>query len=294
MKKSLKSDKLEFKTVYMPPEAKVVHLNNFDLSKIEEYFEYANFERRISKNKVHTIANAMMANKFTDNVLRVCSGNKSAEYEVLDGQHRIEGLRYARDYFGLANYDLILMNYSGGNRREIYRRLNLGKPLTLADHLKALDNGKQIFFNDMREYCDHYAKVGKITYRTMINCLYYSKSTSIRPVRPLAIDDFIKSITIRDIKIMQMFLKLLPQVATNPDSLFYHYTLMRNFFRVYYENKASDDKMIALGDILIKSAKIKEMAEKRDTYAIRGIYHYIIDIAGPKVGLQLSKGEVKK
>ena len=282
------------KQVYMPPEAKVIHLNNFDLSKIEEYFEYADFERRISKNKVHTIANAMMDNKFTDNVLRVCSGIKTSGYEVLDGQHRIEALRYARENFGLANYDLILMNYKGGNRREIYRRLNLGKPLTLTDHLKALDNGRQKFFNDMREYCDHYNKVGKLPYRTIINCLYYSKSTSIRPVRPLAIDDFIKGITDHDIKIMQMFLKLLPQVATNPDSLFYHYTLMRNYFRVYYENETLDDKMIALGDVLIHSSKIKEMAEKRDTYAIRGIYHYIIDIAGPKVGLSLSKGEVKK
>lgn len=278
----------------MPPEAKVVHLTNFDLSKIEEYFEYADFERRISKRKVHMIANAMMDNKFTDNVLRVCAGNKSSEYEVLDGQHRVEALRYARENFGLQNYDLVLMNYQGGNRREIYRRLNLGKPLTLTDHLKALDNGKQRFFNEMREYCDHYKSPGKIAFRTAINCLYYAKSTSIRPVRPLQIDDFLKGVTSRDIKIMQMYFRLLPQIATNPDSLFYHYTLMRNFFRIYYENKTSDDKMIALGDVLIRSAKVKELAEKRDSYAMRGIYHYIIDIAGPKVGLKLSKGDVKQ
>ena len=52
--------------------------------------------------------------------------------------------------------------------------------------------------------------------------------------------------------------------------------------------------MIALGDILSHSSKIKELAEKRDSFAMRGIYHYIIDIAGPKVGLNLSKGDVKK
>jgi len=282
------------KTVYMPPESKVVTLNNFDLTKIEDTFEYANFERRISKRKVHTIANAMMDNKFTDNVLRVCAGNKSSDYEVLDGQHRVEALRYARDNFGLENYDIILMNYQGGDRREIYRRLNLGKPLTLTDHLKALDNGKLRFFNEMRKYCDHYKSPGKIAYRTVINCLYYSKSTSIRSVRPLAIDDFIKTITVRDLQIMQSFLKLLPQIATNPDSIFYHYTLLRNFFRIYFENKTNDDKMIALGDILSHSNKIKELAEKRDSFAMRGIYHYIIDIAGPKIGLQLSKGDVKR
>jgi len=278
----------------MPPEAKVVILNNFDLTKIEDTFEYANFERRISKRKVHMIANAMMDNKFTDNVLRVCSGNKSADYEVLDGQHRVEGLRYARDNFGLDGYDLILMKYQGGNRREIYRRLNLGKPLTLTDHLKALDNGKLRFFNEMRSYCDHYKTPGKVAFRTVINCLYYSKSTSIRSVRPLAIDDFLKTITLRDLQVMQAFLKLLPQIATNQDSIFYHYTLLRNFFRIYFENKTSDEKMIALGDILSHSSKIKELAEKRDSFAMRGIYHYIIDIAGPKVGLQLSKGDVKR
>ncbi len=278
----------------MPPESKVVILNNFDLKKIEDTFEYANFERRISKRKVHMIANAMMDNKFTDNVLRVCSGNKSADYEVLDGQHRVEGLRYARDNFGLQNYDLILMNYQGGNRREIYRRLNLGKPLTLTDHLKALDNGKQRFFNEMRNYCDHYKSPGKIEYRSVINCLYYSKSTSIRALRPLAIDDFIKTITMRDLQVTQSFLKLLPQIATNPDSMFYHYTLLRNFFRIYFENRTSDDKMIALGDVLSHSNKIKELSEKRDSFAMRGIYHYIIDIAGPKIGLKLSKGDVKR
>lgn len=272
----------------------MILLNNFDLKKIEDTFEYANFERRISKRKVHMIANAMMDNKFTDNVLRVCDGNKSSDYEVLDGQHRVEGLRYARDNFGLDGYDLILMKYQGGNRREIYRRLNLGKPLTLTDHLKALDNGKMRFFNEMRNYCDHYRTPGKMAFRSVVNCLYYSKSTSIRAVRPLAIDDFLKTITAKDIQIMQSFLKLLPQIATNSDSIFYHYTLLRNFFRIYYENKTSDDKMIALGDILSHSSKIKELAEKRDSFAMRGIYHYIIDIAGPKIGLNLSKGDVKK
>lgn len=278
----------------MPPEAKVVNLVNFDLHKIEETFEYAKFERKISKNKYHKIAQAMMDNKFTDNVLRVCRGTGSAKYEVLDGQHRVEALRYAREFFGLENYDLVLMVYDGVNKREIYRRLNLGKPLTLTDHLKALDNGKNPFFNQLRDYCDHYRQVGKIPYRTIINCLHYAKSTSIRPVRPLNIDDFLSGITPRDIKIIRQFIPLLHQIATNPDSLFYHYTLLRNFFRVYYENKTTDDQMISLGDVLIHSSKVKEMAEKRDTYAMRGIYHYIIDIAGPKVGLRLSKGDVKK
>jgi hypothetical protein len=278
----------------MPPEAKIVTLANFDLSKIEDYFQFAVFERKISTMKSHSIAHAIMENRFTDNVLRCVLGSGTPKYDIIDGQHRIEGLRYARDNFRLANYDLVLFVYTGGNQREIYRRLNLGKPLTLSDHLKALDTGKIKFFNELRNICDHTIKGGKLRFATIINCLHYAKSTSIRPVRPLAIDDFIKSVTYHDLKTVNDFVPILQQIATNPDSIFYHYTLMRNFFRIYFENSLTLDKMLQLGDVIKKSPKIKELAEKRDTFAMRGIYHYIIDISAPKVGLNLEKGNVKK
>jgi len=280
------------KQIYMPPEAKITVLKDFDLTKIEETFQYASFERRISKRKVHLIAQAIMDNKFTDNVLRVVNASPS-KYEVLDGQHRIEGLRYARDEFGLQTYELIIFCYLGGNRREIYRRLNLGKPLSLADHLKGIDDGKNNFFNSLRQECDHYRNVDKIPYQSIINSLFYSKSVSIRAIRPLDIDDFISGITSRDIETVKRFIPILKQVATNPDSMFWHYTLFRNYFRIFYENKLSTDDMIKLGDVLKRATKIRELSEKRDTFAMRGIYHYIIDIASPKVGLRLSKGDVK-
>ncbi len=280
--------------VYMPPDAKIILLKDFDLKNIEKTFQYASYERRVSKHKVHKIAHAILDNKFTDNVLRVVDSHGPAKYDVVDGQHRLEGLKYAREYWGLSTYDLVLFIYQGGNQREIYRRLNLGKPLTLSDHLKALDNGKSKFFNSLKDMCTHYTKGGKMRYSTVINCLHYAKSTSIRPVRPLAIDDFITSITLREIVIVKKFIPILEQIATNPDSPFYRYTIMRNFFRVYFENEIAEGGMIALGDVLRKSQKIQDLAEKRDTFAMRGIYHYIIDIAGPKVGLHLEKGLVKE
>ncbi len=281
------------KNVFMPPEAKIIHLPDFDLKNIEQTFQYASFERRISKQKVHKIADAIIDNKFTDNVLRLVLSTGPVKYDVIDGQHRLEGLRHARDNYGLQSYDLILFVYIGGNKREIYRRLNLGKPLTLSDHLKALDNGKVRFFNDLRENCDHYSKGNKIKFSTMINCLHYAKSTSIRALRPMALDDFIQSITLRDITIIRKFIPILYQIATNPESIFYHYTIMRNFFRVYYENNLDVESMIKIGDILRKSQKIIDLSEKRDNHAMRGIYHFIIDRAAPKIGIQLEKGIVK-
>lgn len=278
----------------MPPEAKIVVLKDFKLSKIEDYFQFAVFERKISTKKARAIANAIMENKFTDNVLRCVPGSGPIKYDVIDGQHRIEGLRYARDTFRLTDYDLVLFVYTEGNKREIYRRLNLGKPLTLTDHLKALDTGSIRFFTELKGVCDHVGSGGKLRYSQIINCLYYAKSTSIRAIRPLTIDDFIRSVAVRDLDTVNKFALILQQIATNNESLFYHYTMLRNLFRIYYENNIKDASMLALADILSKSSRIKQMAEKRDTYAMRGIYHYIIDIAAPKVGLKLEKGNIKR
>jgi len=278
----------------MPPEAEIKYLKNFHLDKLEQTFQPAHFERRIGTTKFHRMADAIMENKFVDNVIRVTDGGAKIAYDVVDGQHRLEALRYARDTFGLESYDLILFIYKGGNQREIYRRLNLGKPLTLGDHLKALDTGRVPFFTELRGHCDHYIKGGALKYSTVLNCLHYAKSTSIRPVRPVAVDDFLQSITPFDIKKVLLFIPVMQQISTNPDSPFYRYTIMRNFFRVYFENKVPDAKMIELGKSILKSTKITDLADKRDTFAMRGIYHYIIDIAAPKVGLTLAKGEVKK
>ena len=74
----------------MPPEAKIVTLKNFELTGIEETFQYASFERKISTQKVDKIAHAIMENKFTDNVLRLVDSKSAVKYDVIDGQHRIE------------------------------------------------------------------------------------------------------------------------------------------------------------------------------------------------------------
>ena len=101
---------------------------------------------------------------------------KDAKYDVIDGQHRIEALRYAREAFGLQTYDLIMFVYSEEGKREIYRRLNLGSPLTLAQHLKAIDNGRVKFFSSMRQYCDHHTKGSKVKFSSAISLMVSSAS----------------------------------------------------------------------------------------------------------------------
>jgi len=277
----------------MPPQAKIIHLTDFPLKKLEEYFHYASFERKISKRKARKMAHAVLENKFVDNVLKVTEYSGTAMYDVIDGQHRIEGLIYARETFGLITYDLILFVYSEEGKREIYRRLNLGTPLTLGQHLKAIDNGRVKFFLDLRLYCEHYSKGSKITFSTAINWLFYAKSTLVRPLRPLTVDEFVPHISTSDTDQLKKFITLIQQIETNPGADFFSYTIMRNFFRIYFENKISDNDMLALGDLIKKSSAIKNLAEKRDTHAIRGIYHLIIDRIAPTLNLKLEKGIVK-
>ena len=282
------------KSVEMPPEAKIVIFKDFDLKKIEETFQSAPFVRRISKMKTRIVANAIRQNKFVDNFISVYPTKEgSTKYDIMEGQHRMGGLVYARDNFGLLAYDLVLHVYEEGNPREIYRRLNLGTPLSLEAHLKGIDNGELKFFNGLRKHCDHYAKGSKIKFVVAINWLHYAKSTSIRPVRPLTVDDFLLSITEIDIATLDKFIPIIHQIETNPDSDFYNYTIMRNFFRIYFENKISEKDTISLGNLIKESTEIQNLAEKRDNHAMRGIYHFIIDRLGSDLNLKLEKGIVK-
>ncbi|MCH7818604.1 MAG: hypothetical protein IIB40_03500 [Candidatus Marinimicrobia bacterium] len=87
------------KTVYMPPEAKIITLHDFSLEKIDEYFQFAVFERKVSTKKSHSIAHAMIENRFTDNVLRGVPGSGSAKYDVIDGQDLSRIIVSYRQYF---------------------------------------------------------------------------------------------------------------------------------------------------------------------------------------------------
>jgi len=277
----------------MPPEAKIVSLKDFDLKRLEEYFHFADFERKISKKKSFQIANAIFENKFVDNVLKVTDYNGSEKYDVIDGQHRIDGLIHSRENFGLKTYDLILFVYTEKGKREIYRRLNLGTPLTLANHLKAIDNGDVKFFNDLRTSCTHHTKAGKTRFVQVINWMYYAKSTSLLALRALTVDVFLPTITTKDTDKIKKCITLIEQIEMDVSQNFYNYTIMRNFFRIYYENNISDEDMVSLGNLIKKSSQIKLLSEKRGNHAMRGIYHFIIDRIAPKLNLKLEKGFAK-
>jgi len=93
----------------------------------------------------------MATNEFFDNIISVVL-KKNGKYEVIDGQHRITALGRLRDNFYVTKYDLVLMIFQENISRKIYRQIDLGKPLKLQDHLRALDNNKNPFFELLRPY----------------------------------------------------------------------------------------------------------------------------------------------
>ena len=78
-------------TVYMPPKAEIIYLNDFNLDHIEKTFKPAKFERKVTSNKIRKIANAIMDNKFVDNVFRVVNSSSDVKYEIIDGGGGILG-----------------------------------------------------------------------------------------------------------------------------------------------------------------------------------------------------------
>lgn len=99
-----------------PPKPKNHNLDSFPLSELEQTFSYASYERRISKNKVKQICQAIIQNNFYDNVIRASQEDGKRQYDIKDGMHRIEALKLARDVYGVSHYDLILLLYSNDVR----------------------------------------------------------------------------------------------------------------------------------------------------------------------------------
>ena len=172
-------------------------MNNFPLIKLEKTFTIADFERRISKAHVKKIMNSIVNNEFHDNIIRVTQ-KKSGNFEIIDGQHRIEALGQLRDLGSITHYNLVLMIYAESVARRTYRSINLSKALKMQDHLRALDNGRNVFFITLRPYYLHYNDGTKPKFDMILNALHYAKNGSPRSVTANGLDRMFKSITQSD------------------------------------------------------------------------------------------------
>lgn len=279
------------KAIYNPPETEFKKLTDFDLKKLEDYFIFSDFQRRVSMTHVNRIVKAIVSNKFYDNDLKVVKIGK--RYGVIDGQHRIKALQVARDKFGLLTYNLILKIFDSDEQREAYRRLNWGLALTIRDHLKPLDDGKTKFYNELRPFCDHYWKFDKPTFTVVLNGLFYAKMKRIRGFNPTweKLDEFVKKMSREDIEKCLMFTKIIRSLSPTVESDYYKFAIYRNLFRVYYENDLSNEDLIKIARELVEDPFVKEELKLRLQKSTRSIYNFIIDNIAQRVGLTL---EVKQ
>ncbi|MCZ6581606.1 MAG: hypothetical protein O6761_00320 [Thaumarchaeota archaeon] len=268
----------------------IKELLNFPLKNLERMFSIAVFERPIMLRHVKKMVGSMVDGEFYDNTLQVTK-KMSGQYDVIDGQHRIEALGLLRDDYGVTHYDLILHVYPESLARRIYRKLNLGRTLTLGNHLRALDNGKNSFFVRLRHQYVHYNK-GKVPkFEQILNALHYAKNGSPRAVNAILLDRMFKSITTGDIDVILVFSKAIHKNESKINTKLYKYGIYRNLFRVGYENNFNLTTWQDFISICNKNRVIHAYQTETTFQNMKRIYNYMVDSVGKEMGLELKKIE---
>lgn len=188
-----KRNAFEVKTI-RSPSAKWFTLENFMLEKIPDKFTLADFQRKQNTAHVYRIVESIVNNTFYDNVIR-CVKLKDGRYEVIDGQHRLKALWILFKQYGIRNYTIVMQLFKNDEAREVFRKINSGKKLTNADHLKTLDDGSYDFFEELRGVCTHTNNKTTNTYMGALNSIYYAKTNQARSIKVYDLEELLEKIT---------------------------------------------------------------------------------------------------
>jgi len=281
------------RTVIISPSYTLKILKDFTLKNLENVFIIADFERLLSKKHVNRILESMVRNEFFDNVISVVL-KRNGLYEVIDGQHRITALGRLRDEYDVTKYNLVLMIFQEKSSRKIYRQINLGKPLKMQDHLRALDNGKNPFFEMLRPHFVHYNDGRLPRFEMILHALSYAKNGSPRAVNSYFLERMFKNIAEKDLRIIISFSKAIKKVEPiTPRQLQKVYTssVYRNMFRVGYENKFDQGKWEEFITICKADKTIDKLHDMRTIAAVKELYAHMIKRVGKQVGLKLERVE---
>ena len=266
-------------------------MKNFPLRKLEQTFFIAEFERPLRGRHVSKIVEAMAANEFFNNILSAIQ-KRNNKLEIIDGQHRIAALKELRENYGVTNYDLIILVFPEKFSRKIYRRINLGKPLKMQDHLRALDNGNHQFFTQLQPYFVHYNDGILPKFSMILSALSYAKNGSPRAVRPLLLDRLFKNITTQDLRIIKSFSIAIDNIEPHvpkKHQIIYSHSVYRNIFRVGYENRFDQSTWENFITLCRGDKNIESLHNDRRIESIRKMYSYMIEKIALQMGLQLQR-----
>lgn len=283
---------MKTKKVESPPYTWKI-LNKFPLRNLEKTFTIADFERKLRPRHVANMVTSMLNNIFFDNVLSVFI-KRNGQFEIFDGQHRIESFGKLRDDHGISYYNLALRIFPERIARRIYRQINLGAPLRMEEHLRALDNGRNQFFVRLRPYFLHYNDGKFPKYEMILSALYYAKNGSPRAVRSLHLDRLFNNITPGDLDTIIQFGRAMNHIEAfipKKGQMLYYFQVYRNMFRVGYEN-AFDQK---LWEQFITECKtdrvVAELQKDTKAASVKRIYNYMVGPMAERLGWELKKIE---
>lgn len=248
-------------------------LPRYHLKNILDDFQIADFERQINNRHVRMLKDAIMQNKFYNNM--ICVTNRESPWVVFDGQHRLSALWLCHIEEGLKHYNLMLGIFPKEYARLAYRRINMGKPLRLKDHLKALDDKKTPFFTELSQWLTHHPRPDKLLYVNVIKAMTYArgygKIASIETV-----DYVIEQTRPNEIAIAKKILQAtFTHTPTTYGSRLYQSPIFRNLFKAAYKHNLSDLQISRLIDLLLKSNVIKEITQFRKHSDIVKVYEYM-------------------
>jgi len=232
--------------------------DNFELKNIPAFFKIADFERIKQDYHVDQIRASIVKNEFYDNLIR-CYKGKDGSWTVLDGQHRLAALWLLHKWYGLQRYDLIVVEYTKGNERVIYRKQNSAKPLTIANWVKSYDNHLIPFFNDLRDILSHDDGDKLWEFSSAIYCLVFAK-TGTKSFHKTGTEAIVAAATETDTKFIRDFVHALQtSMPTKVRGNQFRPAFIRPCFAVayrYHMNWLEIDKLITFGlhsDEIIKN-----------------------------------------
>jgi len=223
--------KTDERTVYLDD------LGTFDLSRLWNVFEIAEFERKVYSHHIMSIRNAIMNRRLIDFVVTVFRLKDSQKWMVIDGQHRLIALDSLYQEQKLKSYPITIRVINAKTEkeaREIYLGMNSGKPLTNKDILKSYDTGHVYFFNELRSIAAHDGGKNKMKFSDCLGALYYVKK--LDGIRKNKIESALNSVENWEVVRMKTLLDVMLDVSGGhvKRNIFYS-TILRSVSRLYFE-----------------------------------------------------------
>jgi len=257
------------------PPVQWVELKQYKLENLYNDFKIAEFERTINDSHVLKILDSINNNRFYDNVIRVAK-LKNGTWLVMDAQHRLKALHHAYKTLGLTHYDLMLAVYPLDYARLIYRKINLGKSLKPADHLKAMDDKKTPFFTELKPWLTHDPRPDKLPYMAMLQALAYARKS--RPLTQQDLDDFIPSITEKEVKQCAVMLAACSRhTPTVIHGKIYKSAIFRTVFRILIERNISEDDTISILKFASTNKRIYDVHHWRKNTTLNEVYALLLE-----------------